>query len=187
MIILLRHGQTTSNLTHALDTALPGAYLTDLGCEQASGVAPELTGMTTTFASPARRAQQTAHHAGRTYEVLDGVQEINAGDLEMRADLPALERYHRAVHDWLIGTDTPIPGGETKESFLGRYLPAITSVEENTLIVSHGCAIRIFSALACGLDADKVMANPLNNCEWVGLERTGAFGSWRLINRDMWM
>lgn len=187
MIILLRHGQTTSNLTHALDTALPGAELTDLGRKQASGVAPELTGMTTTFASPARRAQQTAENAGRTFEVLDGVQEISAGDLEMRSDFEALEQYHLAVHDWLLGKSTPIPGGETADSFLGRYLPAITRMEENTLIVSHGCAIRVFSALACGLDADKVMANPLNNCEWIGLERTGSFGSWRLINRDVWM
>lgn len=35
MLILLRHGQTTSNVDHKLDTLLPGAELTELGQEQA--------------------------------------------------------------------------------------------------------------------------------------------------------
>ncbi|EPD68478.1 hypothetical protein HMPREF1219_01659 [Corynebacterium pyruviciproducens ATCC BAA-1742] len=187
MIILLRHGQTTSNVDSRLDTALPGAELTDLGRAQARDVAPELTGMTTTFASPARRARETAHHAGREFEVLAGIQEISAGHLEMRNDVEALETYHRAVFDWLTGTDTPIPGGETRESFLARYLPAIEQLGENTLVVSHGCAIRIFCALACGLDPVKVMKNPLSNCQWVGLERSGEFGSWQVTNRDVWL
>ena len=34
-LFLVRHGQTTSNEIHALDTALPGASLTTLGREQA--------------------------------------------------------------------------------------------------------------------------------------------------------
>ena len=35
MLILLRHGQTTSNVDRLLDTRLPGAALTELGQEQA--------------------------------------------------------------------------------------------------------------------------------------------------------
>ncbi|MGX6968692.1 histidine phosphatase family protein [Corynebacterium sp. c7Ub_26] len=34
-LILFRHGQTTSNLITALDTAVPGADLTSMGVEQA--------------------------------------------------------------------------------------------------------------------------------------------------------
>ena len=34
-LILIRHGQTHSNVAHALDTTVPGADLTDLGREQA--------------------------------------------------------------------------------------------------------------------------------------------------------
>lgn len=34
-LYVVRHGQTTSNVIHALDTALPGAFLTELGQRQA--------------------------------------------------------------------------------------------------------------------------------------------------------
>ncbi|MGJ0183737.1 histidine phosphatase family protein [Corynebacterium glyciniphilum] len=34
-LLLIRHGQTTSNVNHALDTSLPGAALTELGWSQA--------------------------------------------------------------------------------------------------------------------------------------------------------
>ncbi|MGV0398332.1 histidine phosphatase family protein [Corynebacterium suicordis] len=63
-LYLVRHGQTTSNTIHALDTALPGADLTELGREQALAVGEELARRTTrplhVMSSLAARAQQTA-------------------------------------------------------------------------------------------------------------------------------
>ena len=38
-LYLARHAQTLSNVGHALDTAYPGAALTDLGQEQAARLA----------------------------------------------------------------------------------------------------------------------------------------------------
>ena len=63
-LYLVRHGQTTSNTIHALDTALPGADLTELGREQASNVgsilAERVDGPLLVMSSQAARAQQTA-------------------------------------------------------------------------------------------------------------------------------
>lgn len=62
-LFLVRHGQTTSNAIHALDTALPGADLTDLGWEQAAEAGHWLTERTQRLkiaSSFAARAQQTA-------------------------------------------------------------------------------------------------------------------------------
>ncbi|MGN0095129.1 MAG: histidine phosphatase family protein [Corynebacterium sp.] len=41
-LLLIRHGQTTSNVSHALDTNLPGAALTDLGWSQARAAGERL-------------------------------------------------------------------------------------------------------------------------------------------------
>ena len=62
-LFLVRHGQTTSNAIHALDTALPGANLTDLGWQQAAEAGQWLSERTQRLkiaSSFAARAQQTA-------------------------------------------------------------------------------------------------------------------------------
>ncbi|HIW92676.1 MAG TPA: histidine phosphatase family protein [Candidatus Corynebacterium avicola] len=66
-LLLIRHGQTTSNVRQALDTALPGAALTDLGWSQAFTAGEMLAGEQDESASPlslvssqALRARQTA-------------------------------------------------------------------------------------------------------------------------------
>ncbi|WP_459612859.1 histidine phosphatase family protein [Corynebacterium urogenitale] len=69
-VYLVRHGQTTSNEIQALDTALPGADLTPLGCEQAKGVGSILAQRTSrlhVISSQAARAQQTAALLAATY------------------------------------------------------------------------------------------------------------------------
>ena len=66
-LLLIRHGQTTSNISHALDTRLPGAALTDLGWSQARAAGERLGGEQDTQDAPlalvssqALRARQTA-------------------------------------------------------------------------------------------------------------------------------
>src|SRR5699024_9022160 len=62
-LFLVRHGQTTSNEIHALDTALPGASLTTLGREQAGAAGRYLRNASDrvhVLSSQAARAQQTA-------------------------------------------------------------------------------------------------------------------------------
>ncbi|MEJ6549715.1 phosphoglycerate mutase family protein [Corynebacterium sp. USCH3] len=64
-LLLIRHGQTTSNVSHALDTSLPGAALTELGWSQARAAGERLAGEEqdvplAMVSSQALRARQTA-------------------------------------------------------------------------------------------------------------------------------
>ncbi|RAV32598.1 histidine phosphatase family protein [Corynebacterium heidelbergense] len=83
-LFLVRHGQTTSNTIHALDTALPGADLTELGREQAAacgrglaellgqGAGVEERPRLLVVSSLAARAQQTAALLARGFEQSGG-------------------------------------------------------------------------------------------------------------------
>lgn len=65
-LLLIRHGQTTSNVTRSLDTSLPGAALTELGWDQAHTAGERLATESSDGTGPllvssqALRARQTA-------------------------------------------------------------------------------------------------------------------------------
>ncbi|MFE0022119.1 histidine phosphatase family protein [Amycolatopsis sp. NPDC059021] len=158
-LLLVRHGQTEGNVRGALDTALPGPPLTDLGAEQARNLITRLDGepIVAIYASQAVRAQQTAAPLagalGLDVQVIDGVKEIDAGDLENRNDQESISIYLKTVSQWLQGDlAVAIPGGETGEQVRARFLGAVAalrSAHERTdpdgtvVLVSHGGAIRV--------------------------------------------
>lgn len=82
-MLLIRHGQTPSNLGHFLDTAHPGPGLTDLGLRQAAALPGALAGedIAALYASTLTRTQLTAAPlaAERGLEVLirDGIRELS--------------------------------------------------------------------------------------------------------------
>src|ERR1019366_6883576 len=84
-LLLIRHGQTTSNVLHLLDTAEPGAALTDLGMAQAEGLVGALCdeSIDLVMASTLLRAQQTAIPLALARAlplgIRDGIREIGAG------------------------------------------------------------------------------------------------------------
>ena len=79
-LLLIRHGQTPSNVIGALDTAIPGPGLTELGLEQADAVPAALSAepIGAIFASTQLRAQLTAaplaEDRGLTVEIRSGLQ-----------------------------------------------------------------------------------------------------------------
>ncbi|RSZ64734.1 histidine phosphatase family protein [Corynebacterium hylobatis] len=156
-LILLRHGQTYSNVARRLDTRPPGAELTDTGRNQAWNVGEELVEfcgagngsagrLGAVISSVALRAQQTALLAMNAFEqsagleefsmridVLPGIHEIYAGEHEMLADDDSHRSYATALRGWLDGDDSAlIPGGETYLELMGRYQPVM---EE--LVLAH--------------------------------------------------
>lgn len=175
-LLLIRHGQTSSNVRGALDTARPGAGLTDLGGEQARAVpealaAEEIAGL---YVSPLLRTQQTAaplaSARGLTAEVTEGLEEIAAGDHEMSRDHAAVAAYQENLVRWAEGDlDHAIPGGEDGHAFFGRYEAALRTIaaqhpEEATVaVVSHGAAIRIYATVAAVLDLETLDDQPLYN------------------------
>ncbi|TQL66443.1 putative phosphoglycerate mutase [Nocardioides albertanoniae] len=159
-ILLIRHGQTPSNVSGALDTAFPGAGLTDLGLSQAAAVpdALEGEGIAGLYASRLVRTQLTAQplatRLGLPVVVQEGLEEINAGDLEMATGKEAVTAYLEALADWIDGTlETPVPGGEAGHEFLARFDAAVRAVadkhdaDDTVAIVTHGAAIRMWTGL----------------------------------------
>ncbi|MFE6770997.1 histidine phosphatase family protein [Streptomyces fimicarius] len=157
-MLLIRHGQTPSNLGHFLDTAHPGPGLTDLGLRQAAALPGALAGedIAALYASTLTRTQLTAAPlaAERGLEVLirDGIRELSAGDLEMRADVDAARQYLTTAFAWSAGdTGRRMPGGENGTEALARFdavvAEAARAVEHGTVaLVSHGAAIRVWAA-----------------------------------------
>jgi probable phosphoglycerate mutase len=160
-LILVRHGQTDANVRGALDSRPPGEPLNETGHSQAAALAQRLRGhpVTAVYASRAIRAQQTAAPLAAahrlTVQVLDGIHEVFAGDLEGRDDAQAREAFY-AVYDrfWIGDLDTAMPGGESASDVRARFLPAVEAVMDgacaDVVLVSHSAAIRLGAAALLG-------------------------------------
>lgn len=196
MLILLRHGQTTSNVDHKLDTLLPGAELTELGREQAKAAGEEILA-TYDVNRVISCAKQTAQIAfGERFgdiPAIDGIQEVHAGRWEMHNSREAHEAYLTAFRDFYRRKlEALIDGGDTLDLFLSRYkggLLPYAAQDGTTVAVSHGGAIRAFSANACEVDPVFAEMSYLPNCQYVVLDPTAGptgdpvedFGQWRVV------
>jgi broad specificity phosphatase PhoE len=184
-LVLVRHGQSHGNVERRLDTRPPGAALTDLGREQARAFARDLTHRPAIIAhSVAVRAAQTAAEIGteiglETHE-FEGIHEVQVGELEDRNDDAAIEQFETVYQRWHEGDlDVPMPSGETANQVLHRYLPVITQLrlryldddafDGDIVVVSHGAAIRLVSAVLAGVDGSFVLDHHLANTESVVL------------------
>ncbi len=190
-LILVRHGETASNVKMALDSLPPGPPLTDAGVAQAAALAEQLAAepVAAVYASTAVRAQQTAAPVaaahGLDVEVVEGVQEIFCGDLEGRHDREAFEIFIATVKQWAEGDlDVPLPGGESGRQVLDRYLDAVDKIAakhadgETVVLVSHGASLRMGAlALARNVSPALAEAGLLPNTGRVVLERTS--DGWR--------
>lgn len=156
-LLLLRHGQTHGNTVGALDTAFPGADLTELGVRQAEAAALALHGreISGLYVSPLVRTHQTAAplaaKLGLDPVVLHGVQEIQAGAFEMATDEESILGYIGTVADWIERRlDTRMRASESGHEFLARYDAAVSTIHADghgsALVVSHGAAIRTWVA-----------------------------------------
>ncbi|PWI10368.1 histidine phosphatase family protein [Streptomyces sp. NWU339] len=189
-LLLVRHGQTPSNLKHLLDTAEPGPGLTPLGQEQAAALPDALAEerIDALYASTLLRAQLTAAplatRTGLEVRVRDGIRELSAGDLEMRGDAEASETYLTTAFAWSAGdTGLRMPGGENGVEALGRYDAVVEEAAatgaETVAMVSHGAAIRMWvAARAENVDVDFASAHALRNTGVVILSGAPGEGWW---------
>jgi len=184
-LVLVRHGQSHGNVERRIDTRPPGAALTDLGRDQARAFARDLTHRPAIIAhSVAVRAAQTAAEIGTEIGLqaheFEGIHEVQVGELENRNDDAAIAQFETVYQRWHEGDlDVPMPGGETANQVLHRYLPVITQLrlryldddafDGDIVIVSHGAAIRLASAVLAGVDGSFVLDHHLANAESVVL------------------
>lgn len=196
-LILVRHGQTPSNVRGLLDTAEPGADLTDLGREQAVSLVDRLEGETISAinVSTLVRTQQTAAPLAAALdlepEVLAEGREVSAGDLEMSGDKEDLHEYVSTIFAWV--TEDPgvrLPGGETGTEVLERFDAQVASAVRRgreagrgaVVVVAHGSVIRYWVASRTDADTSFIARHPLPNTGIVVLE--GEPGDWRLESYD---
>jgi broad specificity phosphatase PhoE len=184
-LVLMRHGQSYGNVDKRLDTRPPGAELTPLGRDQARAFArarPSRPGLL--LHSVATRAVQTAAEISAEVDVpageVSGIHEVQVGDLEDRSDDDAVAEFNAIYKRWHEGErDVPLPGGETANQVLDRYVPVLTDLRMRYLdddewggdivVVSHGAAIRLTAAVLAGVESSFVLDHHLNNTEAVVL------------------
>lgn len=191
-LILVRHGQSESNVDGLLDSAAPGAPLTALGRRQAAELPARLTGervervVASALARTVATARPLADALGLPLPTDLGLREVRSGDLELRNDRAAHLAYLAPVFAWTTGDlDARIPGSpEDGHDFLDRYDRAIASavegVEHAVVVASHGAAIRAWAGIrARNLADDHGREHGLPNTGVVVLE--GLPGAWRAV------
>ena len=184
-LVLVRHGQSHGNVDRRLDTRPPGAALTDLGRDQARTFARDLPhppGMI--VHSVAVRAAETAEAISGELDLdtheFEGIHEVQVGELEDRNDDDAITEFESVYQRWHEGDlDVAMPGGETANDVLDRYVPVLTQLRMRYLddaawhgdivVVSHGAAIRLVSAVLAGVDGSFALDHHLANAESVVL------------------
>jgi broad specificity phosphatase PhoE len=181
-LILIRHGQTASNVAGSLDTAVPGPPLTELGARQAGALPAALAGesIDAIFASTQQRAQLTAvplaDASGLPVTIRDGIREIDAGSLELRTDRGSVERYLSTCVGWADGRlDSRMPGAETGHEVFARFGAVVREASalglDTVAFFSHGAIIRAWSGWAGrNIDGDFVARHPVSNTGVVVLD-----------------
>ncbi len=188
-LLLIRHGQTPANVRGLLATARPGPGLTKLGKRQAAAIPDAVAGeqIAAIYVSPLTRTAETAAplaaSMGLDPQVLEGLEEIEAGDLEDRRDMPSVMTYVRTVFGWAAGDlDVRMPGAIDGVEFFSRFDAAIEAIaaqhpDATVAIVSHGAAIRVWSgSRAANLSADYTAHRHLDNTGVVVLTGSPADG-----------
>ncbi|MGW6026766.1 histidine phosphatase family protein [Streptomyces sp. NPDC055099] len=191
-LLLIRHGQTPSNLKHLLDTEVPGPGLTPLGQEQAAALPEALAAekIDALYVSTLLRTQKTAAPlaaaTGLEPRIRDGIRELSAGDLEMRGDQEAAAVYMSTAFAWPGGDlERRMPGGENGREALGRFDAVVAEAAATgagtVALVSHGAVIRTWvAARAVNVDVEYAANHPLANTGVVILEGSPDEG-WRAL------
>ena len=185
-LILIRHGETESNVNRQLDTAHPGAPLNENGLAQAEALVEAIAHeeIHALYASTLTRAQQTATPLARARDleviVVDGIQEIAAGVEEMNTDWSV---YVGMLNSWAPhNLDAGLEGGETARQFMTRFTNAVAAMEqagdEVVALVSHGAALRVW-AFSQDPSIGFENAHPLRNTQWIVLNGSTTDG-WRI-------
>lgn len=183
-LLLIRHAQTTSNVTRALDTAHPGADLTELGEQQVRELEMALAGehIDAVHVSPRLRTRRTAvavaASRGLAPIVDDRLVEVDAGEWEMSNAAEHIDGYHAVLASWLAGDlGARMPAAESGHEALIRFDAAVAEIlawgHDRVAVVSHGAILRVWCG-ARATNAGDVLTNShiLRNTALVRLTAT---------------
>ena len=197
-LVLLRHGRTAWNHTGRAQ-GHADVPLDEVGEAQAKTVAPVLAALAPValWSSDLARARQTAACVAAETglePVLDArLREFDVGPHRTGLTMAEYAAAHPAEHAALVAGDwAAIPGRETPDDVLARFLPALTSYAdalgegETGIVVTHGAAMRVAASAFLGWPGEVVATlGGLHNCGWIELERSvsawgGGSPRWRM-------
>ena len=188
-LFLARHGETTSNVRRALDTAPPGADLTERGRDQAERLADRLEGeaIDTILVSHLVRTQQTAaplaRRLGLTPIIDPRIAEIGAGRWEMATGEKAYGDYVGTVRAWLESdVHQRMPGGESGQEVLDRFTAGIEEAAEHSetlLVVAHGAILMTWGNMVADRGDIPLLHHMVNTAV---AELEGEPGHWRVTS-----
>ena len=155
-LILVRHGQTNSNIEHRwqgwLDTPL-----NELGRVQAAQVAQRLSWrkgqIHTLYSSPLARAYHTAKPIAAALDLpihlVEGLKEFHFGEVEGLTTPQFQARFPQFFEKWQDKSDTTFayPGGESRAGFYERVGETMDCIvarhpEDTLVVVAHGGTLR---------------------------------------------
>ncbi len=182
--LLIRHGQTAWNKERRF-LGCTDVPLDEEGHHQAKLAATTLADLPlqAIHTSPLSRASQTAaaicKNRDHKLQFVNGLQELNQGELEGQPGAEVVERYPDFIQAWAIDpTDVRVPGGETMGECATRTISALEGILRRSqpgppvAIVTHRI---VLSCLIChALDI------PLKHWRMIGQRNTA-------INWLSWM
>ena len=192
-LTFIRHAQSEANANEVIDTTVPGPGLSQEGRGQAQQLAHARHDFDAIYASTMTRAQQTAAplaaELGKQVEVLQGVQEINAGWFNGKPTSMAPSTYLLAPADWLNGDmGNSIPGSVSGKEFNDRFTAAVNKVYNSNhskpVVFSHKYAIEYWTLLNTRNAKDSLATtHPLPNTGRVVITGSPTNG-WTLVDWD---
>jgi broad specificity phosphatase PhoE len=174
-IIIVRHGSTEWNEKERF-RGLADLSLSELGFRQAEATSARLADMPVKkiYASPLRRAMQTAVIIGRPHNIqpvaLDGIIDINFGKFQGLSFPEAEAAYPDIYHQWMNNPHlVTLPEGENLAQVRERSSSAldeiISGLEDGTVIfVSHKVVITTLVCHYLGMDDSKFRQIEMDTC-----------------------
>jgi broad specificity phosphatase PhoE len=173
VIYLIRHAETAFNKAGRIQGHTEST-LSRLGFEQArrTGDRLDYVNFAAVYASPAKRAVQTARHAfGKqtSVETLEGLREINLGRWEGKRAGELRTSDPKRVHLWFHRPSAVrIPGAETVGQFRRRVVHAMNRVrkeqpEGEIAVVTHGGVICVYLTALLGMKLDDLWQFKIRN------------------------
>jgi len=183
-LLLVRHGQTDSNL-HGRWQGWDGTPLNQQGEREAVLIAWRLAqtekAITALYASPLRRAWQTAERIGEALNLSpaphDGLKEINFGQISGITLDEFRERFPDLHKRWADKTDLTFtfPGGEQRAQFFQRVGEAMEGIverhpDQKVVVVAHGGTLRACLVHYLPAEFSQWWTYELGNCSLTRLE-----------------
>lgn len=194
-LTFVRHAESEANAAGIINTDVPGPSLSQTGKAQAEQFAHDgvRNGFDAIYASTMVRTQQTAAplagELGKQTEVLQGLQEIDAGWYDHQPMSIGFAPYMAAMKDWLNGDrQDAIPGAGDGKEFNDRFTAAVRTIYDRghakPVVFSHSLAIAVWTLMNTKNSRESLLtSHPLPNVGRVVITGNPVDG-WTLVDWD---